>query len=198
MDKCGETPQGVKVDSVGCRLDADRDGVFDEDDKCANTPEDAPVDTIGCPLDSDHDGIYDYLDNCPNTIENTEVDKDGCPIREKQNLDKIARRIQFHKGSEKPLNSAYTAFSDIVSIMRHNKLIAIEIQCSVKSGESMDPQALSEARANLIFEFITNKGINAERLKAAGYGLHLPKDVREHSKLNPVGIRLLPHRIIEE
>ncbi|MBR2095426.1 MAG: thrombospondin type 3 repeat-containing protein [Fibrobacter sp.] len=198
LDKCEATPQGVKVDSIGCRLDMDHDGVFDEDDRCANTPEDAPVDTIGCPLDSDHDGIYDYLDNCPNTIEKTEVDMNGCPIREKQNLDKIARRIMFHKGTDKPLNSSYTALSDIVSIMRHNKLIALEIQCSVKSGEAMDPQALSEARANLVFEFLTNKGIKEDRLKAAGYGLKLPTIDREHTKLNPVGIRLLPHRIIEE
>ncbi len=198
MDKCEKTPKGVMIDSVGCRVDLDGDGVFEEDDKCPNTPEDAPVDKMGCPVDSDKDGIFDYLDNCPNTLERTEVDKNGCPIREKQNLDKIARRILFHKGSDRPLNSSYTALSDVVSIMRHNKQIAIEIQCSVKPGEAMVPQALSDARATVIYDFIVNKGIKEERLKAMGYGLQLPANVRGHTKLNPVGVRLLPYNMTEE
>ncbi len=193
MDKCANTPTGAVVDSTGCRLDQDQDGVFDEDDKCAFTPEHAPVDEKGCPLDSDNDGVFDFLDNCPNTLERTEVDGNGCPIREKLNLDKIARRVQFHKGTDNPLNSSYTALSDVVSIMRHNKEIVIEIQCSVKSGEAINPQALSEARAMMIYDYLVNKGIKEERLKATGFGLHLPSDVRGHTKLNPVGVRLLPH-----
>lgn len=197
MDKCTNTPAGVKVDSIGCRLDFDGDGVFDEEDKCPDTPENAPVDKQGCPLDSDKDGVFDYLDNCPNTLERTEVDVNGCPIREKLNLDKIARRIQFHKGTDKPLNSSYTALSDVVSVMRHNKQIAIEIQCSVKPGESKDPQALSDARATMVYEFIVNKGIKEEKLRANGFGLQLPQ-VRGHSKLNPVGVRLLPYNIKDE
>ena len=198
VDKCENTPTGVKVDRLGCRVDTDRDGVFDEEDECPATPENAPVDKRGCPIDSDKDGIFDYLDNCPNTLEGTEVDQNGCPIREKQNLDKIARRIQFHKGTDKPLNSAYTAFSDVVSIMRHNKQIAIEIQCSVKPGEAMVPQALSEARATVIYEFLVNKGISDERLRASGFGLQLPSNVGGHAKLNPVGVRLLPHKFVKE
>ena len=197
MDKCTNTPAGVKVDSIGCRLDFDGDGVFDEEDKCPDTPENAPVDKQGCPLDSDKDGVFDYLDNCPNTLERTEVDVNGCPIREKLNLDKIARRIQFHKGTDKPLNSSYTALSDVVSVMRHNKQIAIEIHCSVKPGESKDPQALSDARATMVYEFIVNKGIKEEKLRANGFGLQLPQ-VRGHSKLNPVGVRLLPYNIKDE
>ena len=198
MDKCINTPLGVKVDSIGCRIDQDLDGVFDEEDKCLDTPENAPVDNKGCPLDSDKDGIFDYLDNCPNTLERTEVDANGCPIRDKLNLDKIARRITFLKGTDKPMNSSYTALSDIVSIMRHNKHIAIEIQCSVKPGEALVPQSLSEARATVIYEFLINKGIKEERLKATGFGTQLPADTRGHTKLNPVGVRLLPYNIKEE
>ena len=197
MDKCENTPPKVAVDSIGCRIDRDLDGVFEEDDRCPDTPENAPVDSIGCPLDSDKDGIFDYLDNCPNTLERTEVDLNGCPIREKLNLDKIARRILFQKGSEKPLNSSYTALSDVVSIMRHNKKIAIEIQCSVKQNETKNAQELSDSRALFIHEFLVNKGIKEERLKATGYGTQLPVS-RGHSKLNPVGVRILPYNMKEE
>ena len=45
---------------------------------------------------------------------------------------------------------------------------------------------------------LTNKGIKEERLKATGYGLHLPSNVRGHSKLNPVGVRLIPHNFAQE
>lgn len=193
MDKCPNTAADAVVDSTGCRLDQDMDGVYDEDDKCPFTPEHAPVDEKGCPLDSDNDGVFDFLDNCPNTLERTEVDDNGCPIREKLNLDKIARRVRFHKGMDKPLNSTYTALNDVISIMRHNKTIVIEIQCSVKSGEAINPQALSDARVTVIYDYLVNKGIKEERLKATGYGLHLPSDVRGHTKLNPVGVRFLPH-----
>ena len=193
MDKCDNTPSGATVDSTGCRLDEDKDGVFDEDDLCPLTPENAPVDERGCPIDSDNDGVFDFLDNCPNTLDRTEVDENGCPVREKLNLDKIARRVQFHKGNDKLLNSSYTALNDVISIMRHNKAIVIEIQCSVKSGEAINPQALSEERVAVIYEYLVNKGIKEDRLQAKGYGLHLPSDVRGHAKLNPVGVRILPH-----
>ena len=47
------------------RTDEDRDGVANGNDKCPHTPRGIKVDTFGCPLDSDGDGLYDYMDNCP-------------------------------------------------------------------------------------------------------------------------------------
>jgi len=127
-----------------------------------------------------------------NALEKTEVDDNGCPILEKLNLDKIARRVQFHYGNDILLNSSYTALNDVISIMRHNKAIFIEIQCSVKIDETSNPLSLSVSRVNAIYEYMVNKGIQENRLKATGYGLHLPSNVRGHTKLNPVGIRFLP------
>lgn len=80
LDKCPDTPKGVKVNSEGCPLDSDKDGVFDHLDKCPNTPEGVKVDKDGCPLDSDKDGVYDYLDKCPGTPEGVKVDSNGCPL----------------------------------------------------------------------------------------------------------------------
>lgn len=42
--------------------DYDSDGIIDLIDLCPNTPPDIPVDTNGCPIDTDGDGIADYLD----------------------------------------------------------------------------------------------------------------------------------------
>ena len=80
LDKCPNTPAGVKVDAQGCPLDSDGDGVPDYLDKCPNTPAGVKVDAQGCPLDSDGDGVPDYLDKCPNTPAGVQVDAQGCPL----------------------------------------------------------------------------------------------------------------------
>jgi len=79
-DKCPNTPAGVKVDADGCCLDTDHDGVPDFKDKCPNTPAGAKVDANGCCLDSDGDGVPDYRDKCPNTPAGAPVDETGCPV----------------------------------------------------------------------------------------------------------------------
>ncbi len=80
LDKCPDTPLGVKVDAAGCPIDSDHDGVPDYLDKCPDTPAGAKVDANGCPIDSDHDGVPDYMDKCPGTPDGVEVDASGCPI----------------------------------------------------------------------------------------------------------------------
>ncbi len=80
LDKCPDTPAGVKVDSNGCPLDSDGDGIPDYKDKCPGTPAGVKVDSNGCPLDSDGDGVYDYLDKCPGTPSGVKVDSRGCPL----------------------------------------------------------------------------------------------------------------------
>ena len=80
LDKCANTPAGVRVDATGCPLDSDRDGVADYQDKCANTPAGVTVDSTGCPVDSDKDGVADYQDKCANTPAGVKVDATGCPL----------------------------------------------------------------------------------------------------------------------
>jgi len=47
--------------------DYDGDDVIDLIDICPNTPKDVQVDSVGCPVDSDGDGVPDYLDEEVNT-----------------------------------------------------------------------------------------------------------------------------------
>ena len=65
---------------MGCPLDTDGDGVYDYLDKCPNTPKGVKVNDAGCPLDTDGDGVYDYLDKCPDTPKGAKVNKVGCWI----------------------------------------------------------------------------------------------------------------------
>ena len=81
LDKCPNTPAGVKVDPSGCPVDSDKDGVPDYLDKCPNTPAGMAVNAAGCPtLDTDKDGVPDYLDKCPDTPAGAVVDSSGCPV----------------------------------------------------------------------------------------------------------------------
>ena len=62
--------------------DSDGDGVTDDLDRCPNTPAGVKVDASGCPLDSDRDGVPDYLDKCPGTPAGIKIDANGCEIEE--------------------------------------------------------------------------------------------------------------------
>ena len=80
LDKCSGTPVGVKVDASGCPVDGDGDGVADYLDKCPGTPAGVKVNASGCPVDGDGDGVADYLDKCPGTPAGVKVDTKGCPV----------------------------------------------------------------------------------------------------------------------
>ncbi|MBK8803196.1 MAG: OmpA family protein [Fibrobacteres bacterium] len=80
MDKCANTPAGIKVDGSGCPIDSDKDGVADHQDKCAATPVGVKVDASGCPIDTDKDGIADFQDKCASTPSGVAVDASGCPV----------------------------------------------------------------------------------------------------------------------
>ncbi|MCU7891292.1 MAG: thrombospondin type 3 repeat-containing protein [Candidatus Thiodiazotropha sp. (ex Ustalcina ferruginea)] len=59
-------------------MDSDGDGVVDGSDKCPDTPQGAKVDAMGCELDSDGDGVVDSKDACPNTPAGATVNATGC------------------------------------------------------------------------------------------------------------------------
>ena len=45
-----------------------------------------PVNSVGCPLDSDGDGVIDSEDQCPNTPKGDKVDIHGCTIKDEIKL----------------------------------------------------------------------------------------------------------------
>jgi OmpA-OmpF porin, OOP family len=77
LDKCPDTPKGVKVDATGCPLDSDKDGVPDHLDKCPKVAGNASAE--GCP-DRDGDGIHDGDDECPDLAGKAEFK--GCPDKD--------------------------------------------------------------------------------------------------------------------
>ena len=62
--------------------DEDGDFILDVADRCPGTPYGVVVDTLGCPLDGDMDGVPDYLDKELETSRGAWVDNEGITITE--------------------------------------------------------------------------------------------------------------------
>jgi hypothetical protein len=64
--------------------DEDGDFVLDITDQCPGTPYGVEVDSLGCPLDGDMDGVPDYLDQEPDTRRDAWVDEEGVTVSEQE------------------------------------------------------------------------------------------------------------------
>ncbi len=176
LDKCPNTPAGVKVDKDGCPLDSDRDGVADYLDKCPDTPAGAAVDTNGCPLDSDRDGVADYLDKCPGTPAGDKVDAKGCTLPVELPCQSIKLDIEFdtNKADIKP------AYHDELkkvgdTLKKYPGATAVIEGHTDDVGSNAANLKLSDRRANSVRTYIIeNFGIQADRIAAKGYGEEKP------------------------
>jgi OOP family OmpA-OmpF porin len=181
MDKCPNTPAGVKVDTNGCPIDSDHDGVADYLDKCPNTPAGVKVDTNGCPIDSDHDGVADYLDKCPNTPAGVKVDTNGCPLT--FNLD-----VHFKTNSAEIIGTYMTKVNEFVKFLKENPAYKAEIEGYTDNrGSKQYNIKLSEKRAKAVYDYLIKSGISADRLSYKGYGPANPiadNNTKEGRKLN--------------
>ncbi len=72
--------------------DEDGDFIVDVADHCPGTPAGVQVDTLGCPLDGDGDGVPDYLDLEPGSARNAWVNADGVTVSEDEFLQVMQQR----------------------------------------------------------------------------------------------------------
>ena len=66
--------------------DEDGDFVLDVSDRCPGTPYGVEVDSLGCPLDGDMDGVPDYLDQELEQCSDAWVDDKGVTVIEEEFL----------------------------------------------------------------------------------------------------------------
>lgn len=175
LDKCPNSEPGIAVDSVGCTPDSDRDGIPDYKDKCPGSPAGQAVDSLGCLPDFDHDGVPDNLDKCPNTLPGIVVDKSGCPVNKKEDLDQLKKGIQFKTGSANLTKSSYGTLDGVAALMQKIPTVNLEVQGHTDNkGKESKNLHLSETRAQAVVDYLVEKGIAAERLRAVGYGSSKP------------------------
>ncbi len=144
-------------------------------DKCPNTPQGVKVDASGCPIDSDGDGVADYLDKCPDTPRDLVVDRNGCPVlmqREETitlhilfDFDKAVIKSEYHDHL-KEVADFMEKYPDTKAVIEgHTDSI----------GSKTYNQKLSQRRAEATREYLVNRlNINADRLTAKGMGEEEP------------------------
>jgi OOP family OmpA-OmpF porin len=123
----------------------------------------APVVATGCP-DEDSDGICDDKDECPGTPLGTPVDERGCWVMSNELLfdfDKYVIKKEFYP----MLDATKQIFDD-------NPTMRVQIEGHTDSiGTEEYNQGLSERRSNAVMKYLVTKvGIDANRLKAVGFG----------------------------
>jgi OOP family OmpA-OmpF porin len=182
--------------------DVDADGVPDEDDICLNLPGEASNDPLmhGCPeapLDSDGDAIPDGFDACPREPgEPTGVRRThGCPksaltapapptaseapppaATVAANEISISEQVQFETGTAVLRGESAAILTAVAAALKqHPELELIEIQGHTDdTGTPEFNQRLSQERAAAVFSWLVAQGIQASRLRPAGYGQSRP------------------------
>jgi OOP family OmpA-OmpF porin len=156
-------------------LDSDKDGVIDEKDQCPGTAAGVAVDAKGCPLDSDKDGVIDSLDQCPNTRAGLAVDSKGCPPPIEENV-KIAIGALFATGKADIREDSAEDIKKLGVFMQTYPTTTTVIEGHTDSvGSAAMNKDLSQRRAEAVREYlIKNYNIDANRIKAVGYGPDRP------------------------
>jgi outer membrane protein OmpA-like peptidoglycan-associated protein len=187
QDACPNDPEDHKGNDPndGCPEPADRDGdgIPDQYDKCPDVPEDKDGidDTDGCPEDdADQDGVPDTQDACPREPGQPSPDpkKNGCPqfIHLEGSIVRVLQQVHFATASTTILPDSFPMLQEIANLLHANPQIrrmSIEGHTDDR-GEADMNKRLSDGRANSVMTWLSQHGVEAERLEAHGYGEERP------------------------
>jgi OmpA-OmpF porin, OOP family len=168
--------------------DRDHDGVPDDEDQCPDVKEDIDHDrdSDGCPeedLDSDHDGVPDQDDECPDAKEtiNGHDDDDGCPdsgdprVIYEDGKFKILDSVRFEHGKSDIKPESYSLLDQVALTIKANPGTKVRVEGHTDDTGPHDVNMrLSKARAGAVRQYLINKGVSPQRLRAEGYGPDKP------------------------
>ena len=190
QDSCPDDPEDKDgfEDKEGCPdPDNDNDKILDVDDLCPNEPEDYDSfeDKNGCPdPDNDKDRILDVDDACPNEPEtyNNHKDEDGCPdkglVVERKGRIEILQKIYFETNKFTIKSESFPVLDAVAATLKNSpSILQLEIQGHADERDSTEHnQQLTDGRAKAVRDYLINKGVDGQRLKATGYGETKPID----------------------
>ena len=94
-------------------------------------------------------------------------------VTDKQILLKEA--IHFVTGRSTILEDSFSILNEVVQALRDHPAIKIRVEGHTDSvGTPVKNQALSEARAGSVVQYLTSKGVDAARMTAEGFGASRP------------------------
>ena len=170
-DKC---PKVAGLAALAGCPDADEDGIADGDDKCPN--EAGPIANNGCPWpDTDGDGVVDKDDECPDVAGT--IANNGCKdvLKGQAAIDALAKTIYFDYKSSSLKSESYPVLDKIVSVLKDfNDYQVIIDGYTDNIGSKSFNQTLSEARAAIVSDYLSNKGVDSNALTSNGHGEENP------------------------
>jgi outer membrane protein OmpA-like peptidoglycan-associated protein len=172
QDACPDIAGPVQYQ--GCP-DTDGDAIVDTKDKCPTQPGLAKYE--GCPIpDTDADGINDEEDKCPQQA-GTKANN-GCPeVKEeiKKTVERTAKQLFFVFGKATITTDSYPALNELATIMQEDKTLLLDIEGHTDNvGSDSSNMKLSQQRAEAAKQYLTEKGIAAERISSTGFGESKP------------------------
>lgn len=190
---CGGPPAAVEYEPVTeprpvepartSSLDADEDGVPDNDDMCPCAPEDRDQfeDEDGCPdVDNDQDHLLDVCDACPNEPErhNGFDDEDGCPDRAPVVVAELRIEIRedlaFGHGSAQLRANSSELLDRMAEVLNENPNVEqVRVEGHANPREPR-PRRLGERRAEAVREALVGRGVDAARLSTQSAGVERP------------------------
>jgi len=172
-DKAIQTTKTELVERAP-QLDGDNDGVSDADDRCPNSPAGSVVDASGCAIvdgDDDNDGVANSKDACPNSRPGAVVGSDGCEVKVVIELQGV--HFDTDKSTLKPVS--IDILNAAVKTLGDHGTILVEVAGHTDSRASDDyNQALSQRRAKVVFDYLVDHGVAADRMTWKGYGESSP------------------------
>jgi len=194
-DDCPDAPEDMDgfEDEDGCPdVDNDEDGIIDQDDRCPLEPEDRDrwEDADGCPdPDNDADKILDEADECPNDPENynDHQDEDGCPdgdkvtVVVKREKIEIMDKVHFEHDSDRILERSFELLDGVAKVLvEHQEIEQISVEGHTdSSGSDKYNLDLSRRRAASVKRYLIKGGVEAARLRSAGFGERKPIDTNQ-------------------
>ncbi|AEI63797.1 OmpA family protein [Corallococcus macrosporus] len=193
-DKCPDEPGPASRE--GCPIrDADGDGVPDEEDACP-TEEGLPA-LRGCPeRDMDGDSVPDHRDNCPR--ERGAADNQGCPAARKQRVGirpdrlELLERITFVPGTATLHPRVQPVLDNVAEVLlAHPRLGVIAVEGHTDNrGDPEVQREMTRARAEVVRDYLVERGVPADRLEAWGFGPDRPVGSNETSQGRAANRRL--------
>jgi OOP family OmpA-OmpF porin len=186
-DLCPDVP-GPK-ENHGCPLtppvaDRDGDGVPDDKDACPDVP--GPAENAGCPwADRDHDGVPDKDDECPD--EPGPIENKGCPLKAvvaapknalivvKKDRIEIKQQLRFKPNRAVLLSESYPVLKQVAQALKDSPGLAVRIEGHTDNvGKAAANLKLSQARADVVKDYLVKEGVDAKQLSAEGFGAKRP------------------------
>ncbi|RFZ94278.1 OmpA family protein [Mucilaginibacter conchicola] len=130
-------------------------------------------------VDSDGDGVIDLNDKCPNTPAGTKVDGSGCPLakpvvvvteEDRRVVKDAISNLEFDLGKATIREKSFASL-DRVARLLVDKNFSLKLAGHTDNTGSKDlNMRLSKDRAEAIKTYLVEKGANASRIEATGYG----------------------------